>query len=140
MNGAPLYQETQSFSPWVTALLLGVVLLLGAVLTMRLSTTVTSDALSIRYGFLYRTRIPLAEVAHAEAVEYSPIRQYGGWGVRGTLRRRALNARGNQGVLVTRSDGSTLLIGSQRPRELLEALARAGVVTEDKLPIVVKEF
>jgi hypothetical protein len=140
MNGAPLYQETQSFSPWVTALLLGVVLLLGAVLTMRLSTTVTSDALSIRYGFLYRTRIPLAEVAHAEAVEYSPIRQYGGWGVRGTRRRRALNARGNQGVLVTRSDGSTLLIGSQRPRELLEALSRAGVVTEDKLPIVVKEF
>jgi len=140
MNGAPLYQETQTFSPWVTALVLGVVILLGAVLTMRLSTTVTSDALSIRYGFLYRTRIPLSEVAHAEAVEYSPIRQYGGWGIRGSRRRRALNARGNQGVLLTRSDGSTLLVGSQRPRELLEALSRAGVATEDRLPIVVKEF
>ena len=140
MNGAPLYQETQTFSPWVTALLLGVVVLLGAVLTMRLSTTVTADALSIRYGFLYRTRIPLTEVAHAEAVEYAPIRDYGGWGIRGWRRRRALNARGNQGVLLTRTDGSTLLVGSQRPRELLEALSRAGVVTEDKLPIVVKEF
>jgi hypothetical protein len=140
MNGAPLYQETQTFSPWVTALLLGVVVLLGAVLTMRLSTTVTSDALSIRYGFLYRTRIPLSDVAHAEAVEYAPIREYGGWGIRGSRRRRALNARGNQGVLLTRADGSTLLVGSQRPRELLEALSRAGVATEDRLPIIVKEF
>lgn len=139
MNGA-LYQETQTFSPWVTVLLLAVVILVGAVLTMRLSTTVESDALSIRYGFLYRTRIPLAEVAHAEAVQYSPIREYGGWGIRGTRRRRALNARGNLGVLLTRADGSTLLVGSQRPRELLEALSRAGVVTEDRLPIVVKEF
>lgn len=140
MNGAPLYQETQTFSPWVTALLLGVVILLGAVLTMRLSTTVTSDALAIRYGFLYRTRIPLSDVAHAEAIEYAPIREYGGWGIRGSRRRRALNARGNQGVLLTRADGSTLLVGSQHPRELLEALSRAGVVTEDRLPIVVKEF
>lgn len=140
MNGAPLYQETQSFSPWVFALIVAVVVFLGALLTMRLSTTVTSDALSIRYGVLYRTKIPLSDVAHAEAVEYAPIREYGGWGIRGSRRRRAVNARGNQGVLLTRVDGSTLLVGSQRPRDLLEALARAGVVTEDRLPIVVKEF
>lgn len=140
MNGAPLYNETQSFSPWIVAVVLGVVVLLGAVLLMRLTTTVTPDAISVKYGFLYRTRIPLSEVARAEAVEYAPIREYGGWGIRGSSRRRALNARGNQGVLLTRSDGTTLLVGSQNPRELLDALARAGVVTEDKLPIVVKDF
>jgi hypothetical protein len=140
MNGPAMYSETQTFSPWVLALLLGVVALLGALLTMRLTTTVTSDALSVRYGFLYKTRVPLSEIALAEAVEYAPVRDYGGWGIRGSRRRRALNARGNQGVLVTRSDGTTLLVGSQRPRELLEALERAGVTTEDRLPIVVKEF
>lgn len=140
MNGAPLYQETQGFSPWVFAVIAVVVVLLGAVLFTRLSTTVTGDAISIRYGVLYRTRIPLSEVARAEAVEYSPIREYGGWGIRGSSRRRALNARGNQGVLLTRSDGTTVLVGSQRPRDLLEALGRAGVATEDRLPIVVKEF
>ncbi|MEO8347923.1 MAG: hypothetical protein ABI610_03345 [Acidobacteriota bacterium] len=140
MNGAPLYNETQSFSPWIVALVLAVVVLLGAVLLMRLTTTVTPDAISVKHGFLYRTRIPLSDVARAEAVEYSPIRDYGGWGIRGSSRRRALNARGNKGVLLTRSDGTTLLVGSQHPRELLDALARAGVVTEDRLPIVVKEF
>jgi hypothetical protein len=140
MNGPVVYQETQSFSPLVVALLLGVVALLGALLTLRLTTSVTSDALSLRYGFLYETRVPLSEIALAEAVEYAPVRDYGGWGIRGSRRRRALNARGNQGVLLTRADGSTLLVGSQRPRELLEALARAGVATQDRLPIVVKEF
>jgi hypothetical protein len=140
MNGSALYNETQSFSPWVVAVLLGVVALLAALLTLRLTTIVTSDALSVRYGFLYKARVPLSEIALAEAVEYAPVREYGGWGIRGSRRRRALNARGNQGVLVTRSDGTTLLVGSQRPRELLEALAHAGVATQDRLPIVVKEF
>ncbi|MDQ5857935.1 MAG: hypothetical protein M3542_06615 [Acidobacteriota bacterium] len=140
MSGAPLYHETQTFSPWVIVLMLGVVVLVGALLLMRLTTTVTPDAISIKYGLLYRTRVPLSEVARAEAVEYAPIREYGGWGIRGSSRRRALNARGNRGVLLTRADGRTLLVGSQRPRELLDALARAGVVTEDRLPIVVKEF
>jgi hypothetical protein len=140
MSGSAIYSETQTFSPWVVALLLGVVALLGALLTMRLTTTVTSDALSVRYGFLYKTRVPLSEIALAEAVEYAPVREYGGWGIRGSRRRRALNARGNRGVLVTRSDGTTLLVGSQKPRELLEALERAGVATQDRLPIVVKEF
>jgi hypothetical protein len=89
---------------------------------------------------LYRTRIPTSEILSAEARAYRPVRDYGGWGIRGFGRRRALNARGNLGVLVTRQDGSTLMIGSQRPRELLEALARAGVSTKNSLPVVVKEF
>jgi hypothetical protein len=117
-----------------------VVLLLGALLSLRLTTTVRPDAISVRYGFLYRTRVPLAEITLAEAVQYAPVREYGGWGIRGSRRRRALNARGNQGVLLTRSDGSTLLVGTQHPRELLAALSRAGIATEDRLPIVVKEF
>ncbi len=140
MNGPALYEETQSFSPLIVAVMLAVVVLLGALLSLRLTTTVRPDGVSVRYGFLYRTRVPLSEITLAEAVQYAPVREYGGWVIRGSRRRRALNARGNQGVLLTRTDGTTLLVGSQRPRELLEALARAGIATEDRLPLVVKEF
>lgn len=140
MNGPALFEETQSLSPWVVALMLAVVVLLGALLSLRLTTTVRPEGVSVRYGFLYRTRVPLSEITLAQAVQYAPVREYGGWGIRGSRRRRALNARGNQGVLLTRSDGTTLLVGSQRPRELLEALSRVGVATQDRLPIVVKEF
>ena len=140
MNGPVFYHETQGFSPAVVAVILAAVALLAALLTLRLTTTVTGDSVTVRYGFLYETRVPLSQIALAEAVEYAPLREYGGWGIRGSRRRRALNARGNQGVLLTRIDGSTLLVGSQRPRELLESLSRVGIATQDRLPIVVKEF
>jgi hypothetical protein len=94
----------------------------------------------VRFGFLYRTSIPIADVRRAEAVEYRPISEYGGWGIRGFGKKRALNTRGNRGVLLTKTDGSTLLIGSQKPRELLDALAKAGVATEDRLPAAMREF
>ena len=140
MNGPVVFQESQSFSPWIYAVAMFVIALLAAVATMRQTTTVTTDSVTVRFGVFYKTRIPLAEVRQADAVEYRPIAEYGGWGIRGFGRRRALNARGNRGVLLTRADGSTLLIGSQKPRELLQAFSRVGVATQDRLPAAIREF
>ncbi len=141
MSAAPvLYEESQGFAPWVYVLLAAVLVLLFGVLTLRMQTTVAPDALIVRYGFLGSTRVPLSEIARAEALVYRPVRDYGGWGLRGFGSRRAINARGNRGVRITRRDGSTLLVGSQDPRGLLTALAQAGVATEDKLPVEVREF
>ena len=140
MNGQVIFRESQSFSPWIYALVVLVIAFLAALATMRLTTTVTTDSVTVRLGVFYRTRIPLTEIRQAEAVEYRPIADYGGWGIRGFGRRRALNARGNRGVLLTRTDGSTLLIGSQKPRELLQAFSQAGVATQDRLPAALREF
>jgi hypothetical protein len=140
LNGTVLFEETQRFSPWLYVLVGVILAILAGVLTMRQTTTVSADALTVRFGAFYATRIPLADIARAEAVLYRPVREYGGWGIRGFGRRRALNTRGDRGVLVTRRDGSTILVGSQKPRELLTALAHAGVPTEDRLPAVVREF
>jgi hypothetical protein len=134
------FEESQGLPAW-TYLLMGVVLLiLLSTVTLRQITSVAEDGVTVRFGFLYKTRVPFTEIARAEAVTYRPVHDYGGWGIRGMGRRRALNMRGNEGVLLTRVDGSTLLIGSQKPRELLAALARSGVATEDRLPVVVRDF
>jgi hypothetical protein len=140
VNGVPLYSETQGFGPAITAAMLVALLVTAAVATMRLKTTVASDAVTVRLGILNTTRVPIRDIARAEAIVYRPVRDYGGWGIKGSSRRRALNARGDRGVLLTRIDGSTLMIGSQRPRELLAALGRAGVAVEDKLPPDIREF
>jgi len=141
MNGAsPLYQETQGFAPWIYALLTLVLALMVSLLTMRMRTVVTRESVTVRYGFLGTIHVPLQDIARAEAVEYRPVRDYGGWGNRGIGRRRAVNARGNRGVLLTRRDGSTVLVGSMQPRRLLEALATAGVATEDRLPAEIRSF
>jgi hypothetical protein len=140
MNGTPLFEETQSFSAWIYVVAVFVLAILAAVATMRQSTRVTNEAVTVRFGVFYRTQVPVAEIRQAEAVEYRPIAEYGGWGIRGFGKKRALNARGNRGVLLTKADGSTLMIGSQEPRRLLEALARAGVSTQDRLPPAIREF
>jgi hypothetical protein len=140
LDGPALFQETQSFPLWTYALMALVLLVLLSVITLRQVTRVEPGAVTVRYGFLYRTSIPTSDIRMAEAVQYRPVRDYGGWGIRGMGSRRALNTRGNRGVLLTRNDGSTLLIGSQRPRDLLAALANAGVKTEDRLPPETREF
>jgi len=140
MNGSAFFEEQQWFSPWLYLLIGAIVLLLAALLTLHQTTLVQPDAVVVRFGFLYQTRIPVADIRQAEGLVYRPIREYGGWGIRGLGRRRALNTRGNKGVLLTRNDGSTLLIGSQKPRELLSALAHVGVATVDHLPAETREF
>lgn len=141
MSAAPvLYEESQGFAPWVYAILVLVLCVLAGTLLLRMRTTVTPESLTVRYGFLGTTRVPIIEILKADAVQYRPVRDYGGWGMRGFRGRRALSARGNRGVLVTRRDGTTLLVGSLRPRELLAALANAGVETQDRLPVEVRDF
>jgi len=140
MNGAPVFEESQNFSPWLYLVVALVLAILFGVVTARQKTVVTPTSVDVRFGVLYRTSIPLADLAQAEAVAYRPIREYGGWGIRGFGRRRALSMRGDRGVLLTRKDGSTVLVGSQKPRELLAAIGQAGVPTQDKLPPVIREF
>lgn len=90
-----------------------------------LRTTVTESDLVAAFGVLfplYRRRIALADIASAEAVTYSPLADYGGWGIHGWGRNVAFNARGSRGVQLTLQDGRRILVGSQRPEKLAEAL------------------
>jgi hypothetical protein len=90
-----------------------------------LRTVVTETEIAITFGALlplYRRRIARADIVSSEAVTYSPLAEYGGWGIKWGRDGVALNARGNRGVRLTLRDGRRVLIGSQRPEELAEAL------------------
>jgi hypothetical protein len=91
-------------------------------LFMRLVVTVKKEGLYIRYEPFVSRRILYSDIADCESKAYSPLREYGGWGIRGSRRRRAYNVRGNRGVMLHFKDGSTLLIGSQRADELADAI------------------
>jgi hypothetical protein len=99
--------------------------------TMKLVIKVDSDYLHIKFppfsALISRSHIPLSEIAHWQARTYSPILEYGGWGLRRGIRGkgRAYNVRGNQGVQLQLTDGTKLLIGSQRAQELADAITLA---------------
>lgn len=67
----------------------------------------------------------MSEIAHFEARTYSPLREYGGWGIRGFGSNRAYNVSGNHGVELVLKDGRKVLIGSQRADDLALAIAAA---------------
>lgn len=96
--------------------------------TVRLITEVRPGQLSVRLYPFRPAVIVLARVANAECREYSPIREYGGWGVRVSRQSgKAYNASGNRGVQLVMIDGQRILIGTQVPEQLLSALRMAGV-------------
>jgi hypothetical protein len=110
---------------WVLALVFGLGLpALGW--SMRLITEVRPGLLWVRLSPFRGMRIAAKEIASAFAREYSPIREYGGWGVRVSRAGRAYNAYGNKGVQLVLIDGRQILVGTQRPEDLLAALRLAG--------------
>jgi hypothetical protein len=70
--------------------------------------------------------VPVGTIVRLEVVSYRPLADYWGWGIRsGRDGERVLNARGNRGVRIDLSDGTRLLVGSQRPEALAVVLERA---------------
>ena len=93
-----------------------------------LRTRVTTEAVEISWGFsgIIRKKVPFSEIEGMEPVTYSPIREFGGWGIRFGFQGqgKAYNVSGNLGVQLEMSDGERLLVGSQRPQELAGAIRR----------------
>ena len=55
--------------------------------------------------------------------KYNPISEYGGWGYRVRGRRgKAFNIKGNWGLQLVFPDGKQLLLGTQKPKELEQAI------------------
>ena len=103
---------------------LTLVLLLG-IARLRMRTVVEGDVIRVRMFPLLNTQIRIADVAEAKARKYSPIGEYGGWGIRrGWSSGWAYNMRGDEGVQLVLRDGKKILIGSQRAGELADCITR----------------
>ena len=126
-----LFDSDDNGTGWpmaIVLMLVGVGIPLLFVLA-RLRVNVLADRVEIRYRPFVTRTILLEDVMAAESVTYHPLREYGGWGIKGWSRRKiAYNVRGDRGALITLADGRTVLIGSQRPDELAAAI-RDGLST-----------
>ena len=89
----------------------------------RLETVVERSSLQIRMQPFSDRSFQPDEIAQFYARTYKPVREYGGWGVRGWSSNRAYNMSGDQGVQLVLTNGDRVLIGSQRPDALEHAIA-----------------
>jgi len=94
---------------------------------MNLTVIVYPDHLYIRFSPLHLKPVllPWSEIASCKARTYHPILEYGGWGIRYGPGRKAYNVSGKQGVELQLANGRRLMIGSQRPDALAQAIQSA---------------
>jgi len=138
-----MYREVQRFRQrWLWALLGGIALfmlvlkpvswfglvIIGAVAaflySLRLETEVRADGIYLKMWPLHQSfrRIQWTEIDRYEPRQYNPLREFGGWGIRWVPGRVAYNVSGNQGVWIERTSNRSVLVGSQRVKDLTNAI------------------
>jgi hypothetical protein len=75
---------------------------------------------------LLHRKVPYADIEGLAPVQYRPIREFGGWGIRGWGKRKAWTARGDRAVVLTLVGDRELYIGSDRPQRLEDRIRTAA--------------
>ena len=139
-----IFREVQKFTQWWVwlILLLPVIFLLSVedpnynfgtliliviiILFYLIELRVSVNSHGIHYQFfpfhLKSYIIKNNEIEKIEALKYKPLSDYGGRGIRYAFKGKCYNVKGNLGVKVFLKNGSYVLFGSQKHKELERAL------------------
>lgn len=140
-----LFEEKQKFTQWwLWAIILGCSLLLflpntGMILDLvlgiaiplifylfELRTFITEEGLHYQFfPFHFKKHlIKIEEIEEIEALQYKPISDYGGWGIRYGFKGKAYNVSGNKGVKIHLKNKRHILFGSQKHNKFAKALTK----------------
>ena len=101
----------------VTFILVLLLFVLLAMLAGFAKLTTLVDENGIRYRFFPFQfnfhKIGWDEMDQCNVVSYSPVREYGGWGVRSGKNGKAYNVSGDKGLLIRLKTGKSILVGTQ---------------------------
>lgn len=143
MKNETLFTEKQRFTQWwlwlimilavafafyyeESTLEMAVALIIPIFLfVLNLETEISKEGISIRFFpfHLKKKFFSWDEIAKAEVREYSPLLEYGGWGIRKGKSGVAYNVKGNMGLQLVLKSGKKILIGTQKTEELKQILA-----------------
>jgi len=97
---------------------------------LMLKTRVEKDGIYVRFIPFHLKEIFITwdELESCQVRTYSPLGEYGGWGIKYGLggAGKVYNVSGNQGLQLVFKDGARLLIGTQKPQELQEIINKTG--------------
>ncbi|MGB9603599.1 MAG: hypothetical protein ACP5MG_05975 [Verrucomicrobiia bacterium] len=85
---------------------------------MRLIVVVGENALLIYFRPFIKKLIEYEAIQSCEAVQYKPIREFGGWGIRYRSGETAYTVSGDCGVRLHLKNGKKILIGSHQSERL----------------------
>lgn len=99
-------------------------------LILRLDTVIKRNGIYVRF-FPFHLKFkyyPWDSLTKSFVRRYSPLSEYGGWGLRVGLygKGMAFNVSGDKGLQLEFKDNKKLLIGTNKPDELTETLRKIG--------------
>jgi len=100
-------------------------LILVFFLCLKLETRINNSGIEVRFFPFHLSFIKISwnDIASVEVRTYSPISEYGGWGIKyGAKAGKAYNVSGNKGIQLQLKDGSKLLIGTNKEEEVAKVL------------------
>ena len=94
--------------------------------TFQLRIKVSVDGLHYQFfPFHFKSHtIKIEDIEKIKSMEYSPLKEYGGWGIKFGFKGKAYNVSGNKGVKVFLKNNTNIMFGSQRHNELSKALKK----------------
>lgn len=117
--------------------LIGILAVLGSLsflLIMKLTTKISGEGIHYRFFpfHLKEQFISWSDVDRAYVRKYSPIGEYGGWGIRfGFGNGKAYNVSGDIGLQLKLKNGKHILFGTKKEEELkkvMEGLYEKGIM------------
>jgi len=105
--------------PWLSVIM--ALIALGMIGTYGgFRTQVTRDTVSVRIGFLgiKLLKLKTTDIAGVEVHSFSPLQDFGGYGIRFNREMQAYYLQGDRGVKITTREGKKYLIGSDHPGNL----------------------
>ncbi len=93
--------------------------------SMKLEVWIDQDGIHYRfYPLIYKEKIiSIKEIQRFEIRKYSPILDYGGWGIKKRFKwGKAFNVSGNIGLQIYLTNGRKVLFGTQRSQAILYAM------------------
>ena len=91
-----------------------------------LDTQLKKDGIYVRFFPFHQTFrfFPWEKIDKLYVRQYNPVTEYGGWGIRIGLfgKGKAFNVSGNKGLQIEFHNEERLLIGTNKPDELIKAL------------------
>ncbi len=120
-----------AYQLWISIMLF-VVGILSLTLYGGLQVLVNREFISVKLGILgiRLLRLDTGDIAAVEVHTFSPLHDFGGYGIRFNREMKAYYMRGNRGVKITTSGGKKFLIGSDHPDRLaavVQAVSRDAV-------------
>lgn len=98
----------------------------------KLTVQVDSEKISIRFYPMVKREVLLSDIDSFEIKEFNPIIDFGGWGLRYSIRWKTTGyiMKGKVGVHIHLKNRKNLLISSERASELYRVIKEAGAKSQ----------